>query len=87
MIRPLLKGYKGKVCTIDAEKISMDALGKNFPNTPMLGAVVKVSHVIDQERFIQDMKESFQHKFRGKENLIEGNMSALKKSMEEVKVG
>ena len=85
--RPLLKGYKGKVCTIDAEKISMDALGKNFPNTPMLGAVVKVSHVIDQERFIQDMKESFQHKFRGKENLIEGNMSALKKSMEEVKVG
>ena len=86
-IRPLLKGYKGKVCTIDAEKISMDALGKNFPNTPMLGAVVKVSHVIDQERFIQDMKESFQHKFRGKENLIEGNMSALKKSMEEVKVG
>ena len=65
----------------------MDALGKNFPNTPMLGAVVKVSHVIDQERFIQDMKESFQHKFRGKENLIEGTMSALKKSMEEVKVG
>ena len=34
------------------------------------------------------MKESFQHKFRGEaENLIEGNMSALKKSMEEVKVG
>mgnify|MGYP002770747433 CR=1 FL=1 len=56
-IRPLLKGYKGKVCTIDAEKISMDALGKNFPNTPMLGAVVKVSHVIDQERFIYDKYE------------------------------
>ena len=88
-IRPLLKGYKGKVCTIDAEKISMDALGKNFPNTPMLGAVVLSKGIVglDQERFIQDMKESFQHKFRGKENLIEGNMSALKKSMEEVKVG
>ena len=53
----------------------------------MLGAVVKVSHVIDQERFISDMRESFQHKFRGKENLIEGNMEALKKSLEEVKVG
>ena len=48
---------------------------------------MKVSHVIDQEQFIQDMKESFQHKFPGKENLIEGNMRALKKSMEEVKVG
>ncbi len=58
-IRPLLKGYKGKVCTIDAEKISMDALGKNFPNTPMLGAVVKVSHVIDQERFITGYERIF----------------------------
>ena len=41
-LRPLLKGYKGKVCTVDAEKISMETLGKNFPNTPP-GAVVKVS--------------------------------------------
>ena len=83
----LIEDYEGPIHTVDAKRISEEALGKYFPNTPMLGAVVKVSHVIDQERFIQDMKESFQHKFRGKENLIEGNMSALKKSMEEVKVG
>ena len=43
--------------------------------------------VIDSERFIKDMKESFQHKFAHKENLIEGNMKALTKAMEEVKVG
>jgi len=29
-IRPLLKGYKGKVCTIDARKISIETLGKYF---------------------------------------------------------
>lgn len=86
-IRPLLNGYKGRVCVIDAEKISMETLGKNFPNTPMLGAVVKISNVIDQERFIKDMRESFEHKFANKENVIEGNMKALVKSMEEVKVG
>lgn len=86
-LRPLLKGYKGKVCTVDAEKISMETLGKNFPNTPMLGAVVKVSNVIDLERFVKDMRESFEHKFVHKEELIEGNMKALVKSMEEVKVG
>lgn len=86
-IRPLLNGYEGKVCVVDAEKISMEALGKNFPNTPMLGAVVKVSNVIDQERFIKDMRESFEHKFANKESVIEGNMKALVKSMEEVKVG
>lgn len=86
-IRPLLNGYEGKVCVVDAEKISMETLGKNFPNTPMLGAVVKVSNVIDQERFIKDMRESFEHKFVNKESVIEGNMKALVKSMEEVKVG
>ena len=86
-IRKLTGGYKGKICVVDAEKISMETLGKNFPNTPMLAAVVKVSNVIDSERFIKDMKESFQHKFAHKENLIEGNMKALTKAMEEVKVG
>lgn len=86
-IRPLLKGYKGRVCVVDAEKISMETLGKNFPNTPMLAAVVKVSNVIDSQRFIKDMRESFEHKFLHKESLIEGNMKALVKAMEEVKVG
>ena len=86
-IRKLTGGYKGRICVVDAEKISMETLGKNFPNTPMLAAVVKVSNVIDSERFIKDMRESFQHKFAHKENLIEGNMKALTKAMEEVKVG
>lgn len=86
-IRPMLNGYEGKVCVVDAEKISMETLGRNFPNTPMLGAVVKVSNVIDRDRFIKDMRESFEHKFVNKESVIEGNMKALVKSMEEVKVG
>ncbi len=86
-IRKQVGGYKGKICVVDAEKISMETLGRNFPNTPMLAAVVKVSNVIDSEHFIRDMRESFKHKFAHKENLIEGNMKALVKAMEEVKVG
>ena len=86
-VRTMLKGYKGRVCAVDAEKISMETLGRNFPNTPMLAAVVKVSNVIDQERFIKDMRESFEHKFASKPNVIDGNMKALVKAMEEVKVG
>ena len=86
-VRPMLNGYRGRVCAVDAENISMETLGRNFPNTPMLAAVVKVSNVIDQERFIKDMRESFEHKFASKPNVIEGNMKALVKAMEEVKVG
>ena len=86
-LRPLLKGYEGKVCTIDAGKISEEELGKNFPNTPMLAAIVKVSGVIGLEEFIQNMEGSFRHKFASKPQVIEGNMRALKRSLEEVQVG
>ena len=86
-LRPLLKGYTGKVCTIDADKISKDELGKIFPNIPMLAAVVKVSEIIEQDAFVEDMKASFNHKFASKPQVIDGNMRALKRSMEEVTVG
>ena len=86
-LRPLLKGYEGRVCTIDAGKISEEELGKNFPNTPMLAAIVKVSGVIGEEEFVKDMEGSFKHKFASKPQVIEGNMRALKRSLEEVQVG
>lgn len=86
-LRPLLRGYKGRVCTVDAEKISVATLGKNFPNTPMLAAVVKVSNVVECEKFMADMETSFQHKFASKPGVIAGNMEALKMPMNEVKVG
>lgn len=85
-LRPMLKGYKGRVCTIDAGRISEETIGKNFPNTPMLAAIVKVSGVVDPDEFIKDMEASFKHKFASKPQVIEGNMNALKRSMEEVKV-
>jgi pyruvate ferredoxin oxidoreductase gamma subunit len=84
-VRPLLKGYKGKVCTIDARTISIESLGRYFPNTPMLGAVIKVSKIMTEEDFLSDMEESFKHKFSKKPEVIEGNMKALERSMQEVK--
>ena len=86
-LRDKLKGYQGKVCTIDAGKISEEELGKNFPNTPMLAAIVKVSGVVEEEAFVKDMEASFKHKFASKPQVIEGNMRALKRSMQEVQVG
>ena len=83
---PLLNGYKGKVYTIDARKISEEALGKYFPNTPMLAAIVKVSNVMSEEEFLNDMKNSFKHKFAKKPDVIEGNMKALEMALQEVKL-
>ena len=86
-MRPRLQGWTGKVCTIDARSISEEILGRNLPNTPMLAAAVKVSGVLETGRFLTNIEESFKHKFADKPQLIEGNMTTLKKSMEEVQLG
>ncbi len=84
-LKTLLKGYKGKVYTIDARKVSIETLGKYFPNTPMLAAIIKVSKIMNEEDFIKDMEGSFKHKFAKKPEVIDGNMKALKMALNEVK--
>ena len=79
-----LKGYEGEIYKIDARKISMETLGKYFPNTPMLAAIVKVTGIMSDEAFLEDMKGSFKHKFAKKPEVIEGNMKALELALKEV---
>ena len=76
-IRPLLKGYKGEIYTLDAREISVKALGKYFPNSPMLAAAVAVSNVLGWSSFMHEMRASYQHKFAKKPEVIDGNMKAL----------
>lgn len=83
-LKSVLHGYKGKVYTVDAKKISEEALGKYFPNTPMLAAIVKVSGIMTEEEFINDMQGSFKHKFAKKPEVIEGNMKALEMALKDV---
>ncbi|MEW9123635.1 MAG: 2-oxoacid:acceptor oxidoreductase family protein [Thermotaleaceae bacterium] len=84
-LRAKLGGYEGRIYTIDARKVSMETLGKYFPNTPMLAAVVKVTGAMTEEKFLESMVESFHHKFASKPQVIEGNMNALKVALQEVK--
>ena len=86
-LRPLLRGYRGKVCTIDARRISEAALGRYFPNTPMLAAAVKLSGVIEREGFMNVMEIAYRHKFATKPQVIEKNLACLKQSMKEVREG
>ena len=84
-LKPLLNDYSGKVYTIDARKVSEEALGKYFPNTPMLASIVKVSGIMTEQEFLDDMKGSFKHKFAKKPEVIEGNMKALELALKEIK--
>lgn len=84
-LKELLKGYEGEIYTIDARKVSEEALGKYFPNTPMLAAIVKVAGIMTDEQLLADMQKSFKHKFAKKPEVIDGNMKALELALKEVK--
>ena len=84
-LRKYLNGYKGNVYCINARKISEEALGRYFPNTPMLAAIIKVAGIMSDEALLEDMKGSFKHKFAKKPEVIEGNMKALEMALKEVK--
>ena len=83
-LKEKLKNYSGAIYKIDARKISLETLGRYFPNTPMLAAIVKVSNIMSEEEFMQDMIGSFKHKFAKKPDVIDGNMKALEIALKEV---
>ena len=84
-LKRVLGDYKGSIYTIDARSISLEALGKYFPNTSMLAAIVKVAHIMEDDEFLKDMEGSFKHKFAKKPEVIEGNMKAIEMALKEVK--
>lgn len=83
-LKEKLKKYNGSIYKIDARKISIECLGKYFPNTPMLAAIVKVAQIMTDEEFLNDMVGSFKHKFAKKPEVIEGNMKALEMALKEI---
>jgi pyruvate ferredoxin oxidoreductase gamma subunit len=72
-----------RVYTVDASAISMQLLGKNMPNTPMLGALAKVGGFLA----IEDLKSKLHHKFDKKLGAegAEANIRALERAASEVK--
>lgn len=77
-------GLEGReVYSISATQIALDELGKNIPNTPMMGALLKVTGVISLETLVEEFGTSFVKKFSQK--IIEGNLKAIKRAYEEVK--
>jgi len=71
-----------KVYVVDAIKISQEEIGRAIPNTPMLGAFVKISNIIDFNEFLKSI-EDILSKFPQK--IIEGNLRAIKRAAQEVK--
>lgn len=75
-----------KICTVDASGISRELLGKELPNTPMLGALVSVANVIKIDDLLKFAEKMFEKKFKGRPELIKGNIESIRRAYNEVKV-
>lgn len=74
-----------KVFTIDASKISKETIGRDIPNTPMLGAMIKATGILDFKDMLDDTKTKLEKKFKSKPEVIDGNLKAIERAYNEVK--
>jgi pyruvate ferredoxin oxidoreductase gamma subunit len=72
-----------QIVTIAATIIAKECLGRNLPNTPMVGAVAKVTGLFTLEEVEEHLSESFGKKFAPK--VVEGNLEAVRRAYNEVK--
>jgi pyruvate ferredoxin oxidoreductase gamma subunit len=61
-----------KIVTLDATGIAIKAIGKDYPNTPMLGALLKATGMVSFE----SLEKVLGDRFKGK--VLAGNQEALR---------
>jgi pyruvate ferredoxin oxidoreductase gamma subunit len=73
-----------QVYVVNASKIAVETIGKNIPNTPMLGALVKVIGILDINTVLENIKSKLMLKFRHKSEIINGNLISIRRAFDEV---
>ncbi len=73
----------GKVYTVDATSIALDTIGRNIPNTPMIGALIKASGVLEMDTIKHDIETKLLKKLGQK--IVDGNIAATERAFDEVK--
>lgn len=85
-IRKRLKWNGKKLYTVDASAIAQATIRRNVPNTPMMGALVKVTGLMNFENMLKDTQHKMEKKFKNRPEIVEGNVNAIRRAYEEVKV-
>jgi pyruvate ferredoxin oxidoreductase gamma subunit len=75
-----LEGHR--LFTVAATKIATETIGRAIPNTPMVGALVRITGMFPIEDVVEFLRADFGKKFPPK--VVEGNIKALTRSYEEV---
>ena len=75
-----LEGHR--LFTVAATKIATETIGRAIPNTPMVGALVRITGMFPIEDVVEFLRADFGKKFPPK--VVDGNIKALTRSYEEV---
>jgi len=68
---------------LNASAIALDTIGRDIPNTPMIGALAKASGKVNIETVLRDTEHKLGKKFSQK--IVQGNLDAVRRGYEEVK--
>ena len=84
-LRSMLGWKKGKVLTVDATHIALDCVGRNFPNVPMLGALLKGVDVVSKDSIRNEISTRLAARLGAK--VAEANINAFDRAYDETKEG
>jgi pyruvate ferredoxin oxidoreductase gamma subunit len=73
----------GRVFTVDATGIALAEIGRPIPNSPMIGALLRVTELADIGSMVKIVGKKFEGKFS--REMVDGNIKAMKRAYEEVK--
>ncbi|MBM7557253.1 2-oxoacid:acceptor oxidoreductase family protein [Halanaerobacter jeridensis] len=76
--------FEGDVWTVDAYGVAEKEIGRPFPNTPMLGGLMKATGLIEFDKFLAGIETELEKKFAHKPEVIEKNLAAIKRAYQEV---
>jgi len=77
-------GLKGnRLFTIAATRIATETIRRPIPNTPMVGALTRITGLFPIENVVEFLRADFGKKFPPK--VVEGNIAAITRAYEEVK--
>jgi pyruvate ferredoxin oxidoreductase gamma subunit len=85
-IRGRLHWAGKKLYTVDASTIAKETIQRDVPNTPMMGALMKATGILDFTKMLEDTKHKLEKKFKNRPEVVEGNVQAIRRAYEEVKV-
>lgn len=76
-------GSEATVAVVDASGIAIDTIGRDIPNTPIVGALSKITGVVPVDLVKERLKETFGKKFS--QEMIDANLSSVDRAYEGVR--